>query len=114
MYALLRGVHAAGSIPERQFPRGALSPGVQVWDPRNNPRDRMHIMPIITPAYPAMNSSYNVSESTLRVMKVSRRPAQTVCTKYCMTISHELVLQRLRIDAASHEGEPWARLDSLH
>ncbi|KAJ8007320.1 hypothetical protein DPEC_G00116310 [Dallia pectoralis] len=39
-----------------------------VWDPRVTPSDRYHLMPIITPAYPQQNSTYNVSASTRAVM----------------------------------------------
>jgi poly(A) polymerase len=39
-----------------------------VWDPRVNPSDRYHLMPIITPAYPQQNSTFNVSQSTLSIM----------------------------------------------
>jgi poly(A) polymerase len=40
----------------------------KVWNPKINHRDRTHCMPIITPAYPAINSTYNVSESTKRIL----------------------------------------------
>ncbi|XP_053963644.1 poly(A) polymerase type 3-like [Anastrepha ludens] len=39
-----------------------------VWDPRVNGADRYHLMPIITPAYPQQNSTFNVSESTKKVL----------------------------------------------
>ncbi|KAE9587065.1 putative polynucleotide adenylyltransferase [Lupinus albus] len=53
--------------------------GFPIWDPRRNPRDRFHIMPIITPAYPCMNSSYNVSASTLRVMMEQLHHGNRIC-----------------------------------
>ncbi|KAF1326266.1 polymerase, partial [Globisporangium splendens] len=42
--------------------------GFEMWDPRQNIYDRAHIMPIITPAYPHMNSSVQVSQSTFSVI----------------------------------------------
>lgn len=40
----------------------------QVWDPRVNNADRYHLMPVITPAYPQQNSTFNVSESTRKII----------------------------------------------
>ncbi|CAK0802942.1 unnamed protein product, partial [Prorocentrum cordatum] len=40
----------------------------KVWNPKLYPQDRMHLMPIVTPAFPSMNSTYNVSESTKRTL----------------------------------------------
>ncbi|XP_074028049.1 poly(A) polymerase hiiragi [Leptinotarsa decemlineata] len=42
--------------------------GFPVWDPRVNIQDRYHLMPIITPAYPQQNSTFNVSLSTRTIM----------------------------------------------
>lgn len=42
--------------------------GFTVWDPRVNHADRYHLMPIITPAYPQQNSTFNVTQSTKAIM----------------------------------------------
>lgn len=42
--------------------------GFGVWDPTQNPFDRHHLMPIITPAYPQQNSTHNVTQSTQKII----------------------------------------------
>ncbi|KAF7843926.1 nuclear poly(A) polymerase 1 [Senna tora] len=60
---------------------GFAPSSLSVWDPRRNVRDRKHMMPIITPAYPSRNSSYNVSSSTLRVMQEEFKRGYEICKK---------------------------------
>mmetsp|Transcript_19551 Transcript_19551/g.27480 ORF Transcript_19551/g.27480 Transcript_19551/m.27480 type:complete len:624 (+) Transcript_19551:76-1947(+) len=50
--------------------------GLQVWQPAIN---HWHVMPIITPAYPAMNSSVAVSAHSLEVMKREFKRADNIC-----------------------------------
>ncbi|VDD84476.1 unnamed protein product [Mesocestoides corti] len=40
-----------------------------VWDPRHNPADRYHLMPILTPSYPSQNSAYNLQRSNRIIIK---------------------------------------------
>ena len=60
--------------------------GLQIWDPRKYFRDRSHLMPIITPAYPSMNSSYNVSASTLKIMTEEFKRGHDICEVWYMRL----------------------------
>jgi poly(A) polymerase len=55
--------------------------GMKVWNPRINPSDRHHRMPVITPAYPSMCSTHNVSESTMKLMRMEMGRASDICKK---------------------------------
>ncbi|KAG2141554.1 Poly(A) polymerase [Suillus cothurnatus] len=50
----------------KQIEEGPLQ--VRVWNPKLYPADRSHRMPIITPAYPAMCSTHNVTASTQMIV----------------------------------------------
>ena len=58
--------------------------GLECWDPHYN---RYHVMPILTPAYPSMNSSMSVSRGTLEVMRNE------------MALAHESVRKALESDS---------------
>ncbi|XP_033625951.1 poly(A) polymerase beta-like [Asterias rubens] len=49
-----------------------------VWDPRVNVSDRFHLMPIITPAFPQQNSTYNVTQSTKFIMEQEMKEGLSV------------------------------------
>ncbi|KDR84115.1 hypothetical protein GALMADRAFT_236784 [Galerina marginata CBS 339.88] len=50
----------------KQIEEGPLQ--VRVWNPKLYPSDRAHRMPIITPAYPAMCATHNVTASTQMII----------------------------------------------
>lgn len=49
----------------RNIEEGPLA--VRVWNPKIYPQDKAHRMPVITPAYPSMCSTHNVTSSTQAV-----------------------------------------------
>lgn len=67
---------------EQKHPIMGVSP-YPIWDPVNNFRDSKHLMPIITPCYPSMNSSYNVGEPQLRRIQDELRRATKISSDVC-------------------------------
>ena len=60
-------------------PIEGASLALQSWDPRRNFRDKKHLMPIMTQVYPCINSSYNVSSSTLCIMQQEFQRGNEIC-----------------------------------
>lgn len=50
----------------------------RVWDASKHPSDQRDLMPILTPSFPAMNSTHNVTRSTLRILKQELRRGYVV------------------------------------
>ncbi|KAJ7758007.1 Poly(A) polymerase central domain-containing protein [Mycena metata] len=63
----------------KQIEEGPLQ--VRAWDPKLYPADRSHRMPIITPGYPAMCSTHNVTASTQMIMTEEFKKAAEIVDK---------------------------------
>ncbi|RDW71154.1 hypothetical protein BP6252_07717 [Coleophoma cylindrospora] len=44
-------------------------PNVRVWNPQIYKADSFHLMPIITPAYPSMCATHNITRSTMEIIQ---------------------------------------------
>jgi len=63
--------------------------GHKIWDPKKNFQDRNDLLPIITPAYPQQNSTYNVTHSSKQVIckeikrgfEITQKIYETMATK---------------------------------
>ncbi|KAH9898839.1 Poly(A) polymerase [Xylariomycetidae sp. FL2044] len=42
---------------------------VRVWNPKIYHGDKLHLMPVITPAYPQMCATYNITKSTMTIIQ---------------------------------------------
>lgn len=62
---------------------------VRVWNPKLYQADKAHKMPIITPAYPSMCATHNVTDSTKAVMLSEFKDGEAARTT--------LLLQRVRL-----------------
>lgn len=77
----------------KQIEDGPLQ--VRVWNPRLYPHDRQHRMPVITPAYPSMCATHNITKSTMEiVMKELHRGMEITNQIQQGTASYADLLQR--------------------
>ncbi|KAL6942946.1 polynucleotide adenylyltransferase [Hanseniaspora osmophila] len=59
---------------------------VRVWNPKIYTNDRFHKMPVITPAYPSMCATHNISESTKKVILEEFSRGEKICREI---VNHE-------------------------
>ncbi|KAI9690437.1 MAG: polynucleotide adenylyltransferase [Bathelium mastoideum] len=52
----------------------------RIWNPKIYPSDARHLMPIITPAYPSMCATHNISHSTKKIILREIKRAKDVST----------------------------------
>ncbi|TVY46581.1 Poly(A) polymerase [Lachnellula occidentalis] len=54
--------------PAQLTPKNGTQQNVRVWNPKVYHSDRNHLMPIITPAYPSMCATHNITRSTQKII----------------------------------------------
>lgn len=78
-FHLMKGWRWPTPVMLKNIEEGPLQ--VRVWNPKIYPGDSRHLMPIITPAYPSMCATHNVTPSTLRIITRELERADKLATQ---------------------------------
>ena len=85
---------------------------VEGMDARQWTENQPGLMPIITPAYPCMNSSYTVSKYTLRIMLAEFSRGDKVCSRIIKRHKHNQLTKTTEWDSLFNESEFFLRYAS--
>lgn len=80
--------------PIRLCPKYEPGLNMEQWDPTIDRRQLRDLMPILTPAYPIMNSTYSTNQRTMEVMMMEFQRGKDICEK---TIK-DIMLRKLKAD----------------
>nr|GAT46497.1 predicted protein [Mycena chlorophos] len=87
---------------------------VRVWNPKVFPADKAHRMPIITPAYPAMCATHNVTNSNQLIMTEEFKKAADIVDKIILIMTEEFKKAADIVDKIIVGQATWADLFAKH
>jgi len=80
----------------QECPQDWESKNLTPWNPRTNHYDFQHVMPIITPAFPAMNSSLSVHNNHKKIMSDEFKRAFELMSKIHSQMEYSHVLNVIK------------------
>ncbi|KAH7354069.1 Poly(A) polymerase pla1 [Plectosphaerella cucumerina] len=96
---------------------------VRVWNPKVYKGDQFHLMPIITPAYPSMCATYNITKSAMTIIQqelqrgceitdsvlLSKRPWSDLFTKHTFfTASYKYYISVITTSKTKEAHKTWS------
>jgi poly(A) polymerase len=79
-FQLMKGWSWPMPVQLRVIESGPLDHSAKIWNPKIYPGDQRHLMPLITPAYPSMCATHNITKSTLSVITRELERGHQICT----------------------------------
>ncbi|KAF7721334.1 polynucleotide adenylyltransferase [Apophysomyces ossiformis] len=86
-FAIFAGWGWPNPVILKNIEEGSIRTTLKPWNPKLNPMDRGHLMPIITPAYPSMCATHNVTSSTFKIVLGEFKKAARIIDKIMVGVA---------------------------